>query len=150
MHKSNYELMEELINADPWEVYTREQIEVDTILIEKFYYLASPYSKYPRGLETAYHDACKIPMFLQENGLHIFSHIVHSHGPSYYAEDPNNKTSHDFWLTIDFKWVKLSRGLIVCMLESWKESYGISKEIELANSLGKPVYYTEYLKMPNI
>jgi hypothetical protein len=77
-------------------------------------------------------------MFLEENEAFVFSPIAHSHGMSLYASN-KNKFSHDFWLTIDFKYIKLSRGLIVCKMKGWEDSFGISKEIEFAKTLQKPI-----------
>jgi len=86
-------------------------------------------------------------MFLEENGVFTFSPIAHSHGMSLFASD-KNKLSHDFWLTIDFKYIKLSRGLIVCKIKGWENSFGIAKEIEFAKSIHKSILYTEFMELP--
>ena len=112
---------------------------------ERPWYLATPYTK--ENHEEAYQAACRMAMFLEENDIFTFSPISHSHGMSEYASK-QNKTSHDFWLTIDFKYIKLSRGLLVCKMKGWDNSFGIAKEIEFAKTLQKPILYTEYMELP--
>lgn len=145
-NKSYYELMEEMVHADPYEQGKLE----DTYVDERPYYLATVYSKHPEGLEAAYQDACKMTMFMQENGWHVFCPIVHSHGPSSYITNKDLKNSHEFWLDIDFRFVRQSKGLIICMMTNWKNSYGIGKEIELAKEIGKPIIYTNFMELPSV
>ncbi len=121
----------------------------DTLVNQTFeerpFYLATPYTK--ENHQEAYQAACRMAMFLEENEVFTFSPIAHSHGMSEYASH-YNKTSHDFWLTIDFKFIKLSRGLLVCKMKGWDNSFGIAKEIEFAETLKKPIIYTEYMELP--
>lgn len=115
---------------------------------ERPWYMASVYTKHPEGLERAYEDACKMTIMLEENDIFTFSPIVHSHGPAKYAHDEKNALSHDFWLTIDFKYVKLSRGLLVVKMTNWEQSFGIAKEIEFAKAIKKPIIYTNFMEIP--
>lgn len=115
---------------------------------ERFWYLCTPYTNYPKGPDQAYQDACKMTAFLSENGLFVFSPIVHSY-PLHTYQNKDLQFDYDFWLTIDFKFIKMSKGLIVCTMDGWKESYGIQKEIKLVqNELQKPIIYTEFMKLP--
>ena len=44
-----------------------------------YYYLGTPYSKYPYGLEMAYVEACRAAGRLIEFGIRVFSPIAHTH-----------------------------------------------------------------------
>src|SRR6266550_797636 len=112
---------------------------------DKFFYLASPYSKFKGGYEEAYQMAAEMLMFLERNKLFVFCPIVHSHTAVKYAPDLH---THEFWLDVDFKFIRISRGLIVCTMEGWEESYGIAEEIKYAETLGLPVYYTSFMGLP--
>lgn len=39
-----------------------------------------------------------------------------------------------------------AKGLIVCMMPTWEESYGIGVEVETFKRLGKPVLHMEWPK----
>lgn len=92
-----------------------------------FYYLATPYSKYPGGIEKAYQLACEQAAFLLWHKVPVFCPIAHSHGIAKHgAIDP---FSHEFWLPADRPFMDLAKGLIVVMAEGWSESVGIAAEI---------------------
>lgn len=112
------------------------------------WYLCTPYSKYEAGREQAYLDAAKMTMYLQENSIHLYCPIVHSHTPNKFVSNTKLNNNHDFWLTIDKKFVKHSRGLIVCKMQGWNESKGISIEIDYAKELGLPILYTNFMEIP--
>ena len=115
---------------------------------EKFWYLATPYGKYKEGRHNlAYLDAARMLALLEDNDIFVFCPITHYHLASYHTKN----YAHDdgeHWNTKCLNWVRLSKGLIVCMMEGWEESEGIKKEIELANKLNLPVYYTHFLELP--
>lgn len=127
------------------EYYKDRQVAALQKTIELPYYLCTPYSKFKGGFENAYQMAAEMLMFLERNKLFVFCPIVHSHTAVKYAPDLH---THEFWLDIDFKFIRISRGLIVCTMEGWKESYGIQQEIKYAETLGLPVYYTSFMELP--
>jgi hypothetical protein len=47
------------------------------------------------------------------------------------------------WLGIDFQWIDVCDELWVYMQKGWKESYGVSQEVQYAESLGKTVRYLD-------
>ena len=47
-----------------------------------FWYLATPYSKFPGGLDAAYVEACKAQALLIKAGVPVFCPISHTHGPA--------------------------------------------------------------------
>lgn len=42
-------------------------------------YLATPYSKYPRGIEAAFVDASRLAACLVRLGISVYSPIAHTH-----------------------------------------------------------------------
>lgn len=114
---------------------------------EKFWYLCTPYSKYPGGLEVAYKKASEMLMYLEENNFFCYCPIVHSHTPAKYGSE-GLSFNHAFWLNIDFKFIRISKGLIITKMEGWDKSYGIGEEIKYAKALGLPIYYTNFMSIP--
>lgn len=105
-----------------------------------YWYLASPYSKYPNGTEAAFHDVCAVAARLLKNGVHVYSPIAHSHPIAQHGMDEKD---HETWLALDKHFVDASIGVMVVMLAGWEESYGVQKEIEWAKDAGKEVRYIE-------
>jgi len=94
----------------------------------KLYYLASPYSKYPRGQEAAFSDVCKIASFLVRHKINIFSPIAHSHPIAVHGR--MDLMDYKIWLPLDFAISKCCDGLIVAMLQGYDTSFGINEEIK--------------------
>ena len=103
----------------------------DTVEGSELIYLASPYS--PTSASRKFTDA------LTQEGRIVFSPIVHSH-PQALA---GLKGDWKFWETIDTEWIKKCDRVMVLMLDGWKDSVGVRREIELAKDLDKPVEYVE-------
>lgn len=111
---------------------------------DEFYYLATPYSKYPLGLNAAYIDACKQVAILIKVGIPIFCPIVHTHNIAIYGEiDPINL---DIWLVVDYPFIQLAKGLIICTLPTWEQSEGIASERQHFIQANKPIIYMQ----PNV
>ena len=104
---------------------------------EPLWYLATPYSKYPGGIAGAYELACKQSALLISHGIHVFSPIAHSHGIAFHGE--LDALSHDLWLKMDQTYMDLCIGCIFLLAESWEKSFGMAKEKEFFESVGKPV-----------
>lgn len=104
-----------------------------------YVYLASPYSKFPSGIEEAFQEVCKATAFLIRNGVRVFCPIAHTHPVAMYGGiDP---LSHDIWIPADAPLMDGASALVVCMMESWETSYGIKVEIEAFQKAGKPIFY---------
>lgn len=102
-------------------------------------YLATPYSKYPDGIEAAFEEACRVTAYLIRNGVRVFCPIAHTHPVAMHGKiDP---LSHDIWIPADAPLMDGATSLVVCMMESWRESYGIGVEIESFKAAGKPIFY---------
>lgn len=108
---------------------------------KSFWYLATPYAKYPFGHHKAWQDACWYGIMLMRNGVHVFSPIAHSHAlaiNSLLTHEERN--SHDFWMPNDLALLSVSNGVLVAPMEDWGLSKGVGMEIDRANELNLPVY----------
>lgn len=108
----------------------------------KLVYLASPYSKYPYGTLRAFEEVCTKAAQLMKEGHNIFCPIAHSHPIE--TIGMTEKGTHDFWLKQDFAVLEKCEALFVYMMPGWQESYGVNKEIELAQKNNIPITYLEY------
>ena len=83
-----------------------------------FYYLATPYSKYPEGQEAAFRGACVQSGLLLEAKIPTFSPVVYGHPMALAAKlDP---LDHDMWMTMSRGFMPLAHGIIICKMESWE------------------------------
>lgn len=105
-----------------------------------YYYLASPYSKYPEGEEQAFIDISKIAANLIQSGIIVYCPIAHSHPLTIHG---TAEKSYDIWLPLDQVFIAKSTGLIVAKMKTWKQSYGINFEIAECKALNKPIYYLD-------
>lgn len=104
-------------------------------------YLATPYSKYPDGLEMAFQQAAKITGLLLARGVKVYSPITHTHPIAIFAGlDPYN---HDIWLPFDKAIMDKADAVLVCMMPSWNLSKGIAYEIDVFRAAGKPIFYLD-------
>lgn len=109
---------------------------------EPYWYVGTPYSKYPDGLHVAWTEACKATAYLLRSGLRVYSPIAHTHPVSMYGEiDPYD---HEIWLPADAPFMHNACGLIVVKMCGWEESHGIQEEIKLFKKLGKPVLWMDW------
>ena len=109
-------------------------------------YLATPYSKYPGGLEEAFVKAAKVSAALIEAGLSVYSPIVHSHPIAIHGDiDPHN---HAIWLPFNEAMMKRSDALVVVKMFTWEGSLGIAHEIKHFTEAKKPVLYFDPIVLP--
>lgn len=106
---------------------------------ESFWYLATPYSKYPGGLDKAFKMACRATAEFIRLGVRVYSPIAHTHPVAIYGDiDPYD---HGIWLPADKPFMDVACGLIVYQAIGWDESRGILEEIKAFTEQGKPVTY---------
>lgn len=104
-------------------------------------YLAGPYfhkdekvrQKRLRGFE----DALAYFMNTARN-LCMYSPIVHWSNIATRHDLPHNAA---FWLQQDFFMIKQASAMWVLTMEGWKDSYGLSQELEYAHDIGRDVVY---------
>lgn len=101
-------------------------------------YLATPYSKYPHGIERAFADAAALAARLMLAGVKVYSPIAHTHPLAVHGGlDP---LDHAIWLSFDEAMMAAAGVLIVAHLDGWAESMGIAHEIAFFERAGKPVF----------
>ena len=112
-----------------------------------YWYLATPYSKYPSGIEAAFEMACRAVAPLIRAGVPVFSPIAHTHPVAMHGRiDP---LDHSIWLPADAPMMQAAHGLIVYRAESWERSYGIGEEIKAFQAAGKPIHYLDPGPIPD-
>jgi|SRR5580700_6377489 hypothetical protein len=103
-----------------------------------FWYMASPYRKYPGGLELAAKHAAEIAAELLDRNVLVYSPIVHSH---HIADFVRSRTHYDdFWLQAEIPFMRASRGMILIKMPSWDISSGIAWEQDWFKHQGRPIY----------
>lgn len=113
---------------------------------EGYWYLATPYSKYPRGLEEAFQEACRQSAVLIKAGIRAYSPIAHTHPIA--VAGGMDPLDHGIWLPADRPFMDGAQGLIVCKMDGWSASYGIGEEVKVFVAAGKPVIYMEPGQVP--
>ncbi|MBP2232560.1 hypothetical protein J2847_005889 [Azospirillum agricola] len=106
-----------------------------------FWYLATPYSQFAGGIAAAFRAACDQAAVLVKAGIPVFAPIVHTHPIAILGGlDPRD---HGIWLPADAPFMAAARGLIVCKLPGWTESFGIAEEIKAFQAMVKPIVYMQ-------
>lgn len=105
-----------------------------------YFYLATPYTKFPAGHEAAFQMAARLTARLMLNGVKVFSPIAHSHPIARFMA-PERVTDHDMWMAMDEPLMNAASGMIVVTAESWEASKGMQEEIKRFTAAGKPVIY---------
>src|ERR1035437_4803224 len=109
--------------------------------LSKFHlvYLATPYSKYPAGIDAAFIAACKVAAYFIRNGIKTYSPIAHTHPIAIHGRiDP---WDHSIWLPFDRTMMELADAIVVAELPSWEISKGIEHEVNFFIDRSKPVFY---------
>ena len=108
-----------------------------------FWYLASPYTKYPHGIKKAFEHACQAAAYLEKNGVPVYCPIAYTHSIALHGKlDP---CVHDRWLSLDKRFAKHAVGVIVTMMDGWEESFGVNQEIGWFKDSGRPVVYLSWV-----
>jgi Domain of unknown function (DUF1937) len=112
-----------------------------------YLYLATPYSKYPGGINAAYELASREQALLVWAGVPVFCPIAHTHGAAIHGDlDPKD---HGIWLKADAPFMDGAAGLIMLKAETWQDSYGMRKEQEAFRDAGKPVFWMTPGRIPD-
>jgi len=110
-----------------------------------FFYLATPYSKYPYGTHDAFRLACECAAALIKSGIPVYSPIAHSHPIAKHGNI--NPLDHRIWLAADKPLMDAAKALIVLKAESWAESYGMAKEIQAFKAANKEIFYVNEIDL---
>lgn len=106
-----------------------------------FWYVATPYTRYPHGVDAAYRMACLEAANLLRLGLPVFSPIAHTHGIAEAGALQDEPL--DYWLDVDGPFLRLAHGLIVVRADGWRDSAGVAREIAWFDACDKPVCYVD-------
>ena len=114
-----------------------------------FWYLASPYSKYPLGITAAHFHVCQQAALLIRSGVPVYSPIAHMHPIAQFGDiDPFD---HDIWLPVDRHMMDAAGGLIVLKMEGWSRSYGMAEEMKHFAAGGyKPIVFMDPGVVPDV
>jgi hypothetical protein len=106
-----------------------------------FHYLATPHSKYPGGLDAAFRAASAQAAVLLAAGVPVFCPIAHSHPMVEFLAPA--KDTHETWLGLDEHFMRAAKGLIICKLTGWENSYGVTHEAKRFGEMQKPIVFME-------
>ncbi len=107
---------------------------------QRLTYLASPYTHPdPAVRQWRFEAACRLTATLMRAGQMVFSPVVHSHPLTRYGLPKG----WDFWRRYDRIHLERCSELAVLMLDGWRESKGVTAEINIAWELDKPVRYLD-------
>ena len=113
-----------------------------------FYYLASPYSKYPLGITAAHFHVCQQAALLIRSGVPVYSPIAHTHPIAQFGDiDPFD---HDIWLPLDRHMMDAAGGLIILKMEGWSRSYGMGTELAYFAEQDRPIVYMDPGVVPDV
>ena len=105
-------------------------------LTPTFWYVATPYAKYPQGHHAAFVMASKVGALMVRHKVPAFVPIAHSHPIAMYGSLPLE--NHDIWLPVDEPFIRIASGIVVVMAEGWNESFGLAHERKAFAAAGKP------------
>lgn len=106
----------------------------------KIIYLAGPYSHPMESVRIErFERLSRFAGLMLANGFWVYSPISHSHPIA--MECPELGLSWDAWRTLDLAMLARCDAMWVLMLPGWKESSGVSAEIESATAAQIPVAY---------
>lgn len=102
------------------------------------FYLATPYTKYPHGIEQAFIDACKLAArLLNEKKFSVYSPIAHTHPIAIHGNiDPYELS---IWLPFDANMIRVCNSLLVAHMDGWEQSSGIAHEVDEFSRARKPI-----------
>lgn len=108
----------------------------------ELFYVACPYSHKDKAVMVErWEKVNKFAAKLMAKGWYIYSPISHTHPIAVVGDLPRG---WDFWHGYDTCMISRANGLIVFMIDGWKESTGVQAEIKLAKDYQIPVsYYDE-------
>ena len=106
-------------------------------------YLASPYTRFPRGPEVAFREICAIAADLIRLCVKVYSPIVHTHPIAVHGHLPT--MDHEFWIAFDRAMIAKSDALLIAQMESWDQSFGIAEERKAFT--GRPIYFLDPVAM---
>jgi nucleoside 2-deoxyribosyltransferase len=109
--------------------------------LKPLYYLATPYSKYDRGIDLAFEHAAWLAAQLLKAGHRVYSPIAHTHPLAIYGK--LDRLDHSIWLPFDQAMMDACDEMLVAHMPGWTKSKGVAHEIDYFIAAGKPVYHLD-------
>jgi hypothetical protein len=116
----------------------KTKVSLATLRVYGEVYLASPYTKYPKGHDQAFMDVVALQARLLANDILAYSPIVHGHAVACCAK---MDVCDDIWIRLNRKMLPHFPVLLVAEMEGWKESAGVTEEIATMQKLDNKVIY---------
>lgn len=108
------------------------------------YYLASPYTHKNKEIQKKrLKDISIIGSELTKKGVLCIHPIASS---ATLVKHGSMKGCFDTWATLDLEYVRRCDAVLVADLDGWKESIGVTAEIEYARSHSKGVFILDHKK----
>jgi len=129
--------------------FSSAQIKAENLAaigLDGYWYLGSPYSKYPDGPEAAWWGVCQLSADLVAHRVPHFCPIAWSHSVKTAGDLPIAIDDYDLWLPLDQPLMFHAYGLIVAKMRSWETSFGLLHEIRTFKNAGKPIIYLEVIE----
>ena len=115
------------------------EVSLDRWTNSAWWYLASPYSKYKDGHDSAFLIVRHMASVLWfRRHVQVFSPIVYTHQFAAYAKYVG-KDSADEWYKLDKPFLDQSIGVMIAGIPGWEDSSGVRWEAVQAFESGKPV-----------
>jgi hypothetical protein len=109
--------------------------------INGFWYLGSPYSKFPGGMDEASREVSRLAGEMILAGIPVFAPISHSHAIAEASRiDP---ASHTIWLPADQPFIDKAHGMVVAMMEGWRDSIGVKHEMDCFRMTERPILFLD-------
>lgn len=103
----------------------------------QFAYVATPYSRYIKGIHGAYLDACRLCAKLDRAGVVYYCPVAETHGVAMHGGiDPLDAR---FWLRRDLLRARFCDAMLIGELHGWDESHGVAEEALHFRGMLKPV-----------
>ncbi len=104
-------------------------------------YLGTPYTHVDQSVMAARFLAVnRTAVKLINDGFLVFSPITHGHP---LALDGDLPRDWEYWKQYSLRMLSMCDALVVLRVDGWKESKGLTEEIEFANINGMPIWYRE-------
>lgn len=121
--------------------YVDRQIEGKREQQPPLYYLATPYTKYAKGIEAAFTEAAELASRLLVAGHKVYSPIAHTHPLAIHGKlDP---LDHNIWLPFDGAMMRACDALLVAHMDGWQQSKGVLHEIQIFAEAKKPIFHLD-------
>lgn len=101
-------------------------------------YLATPFTKYPHGIDAAVVDATRLAGNLLASGINVYAPIPYCAALA--RQHGFDMLALPFWLPLEEAMCLACDVLIVARLDGWAESEGIAREVERFVRSGKSIY----------